>query len=168
MRPLNQLLTPMIELTNKLISGIAEGDDEALLGAGEVGRFLVFGLETSSIIEPYSSTLSETPATEEDGKALQEALIAYLEKNAPNINPSAINALGKFQSSSNIEFLRSQVAIYLESSLEKFGALYSSMDALDRSGEKDVLGSSSSIFEIDDTIQKAREYMSKYGKVFPH
>lgn len=157
----------MIDLTYKLITGINKGDDEALLGASEVGRFLVFGLETSSIIEPYNSVLSETPANDEDGVVLQAALISYLKVNAPKINPSALNSLGKFHNSSNIEFLRDQLALYLDSSLENYDAMYSSMVALENSGENGVLGSSSSVFDKDETIQKAREYMSKFDKESP-
>jgi hypothetical protein len=157
----------MIELTKQLIPLIIDGDSEAILGAEEIAMFLVFGIENTGIVEPYLSEISNNPPTTEDGAALQKALVEHLRKYEYSANPAAIWALGKYQNTAHVELLREQLAVHLEQMLKHSSAVYNAIESLNKCGEDASRRASSGTMEVENNIEDARNYLAKFGKVFP-
>jgi len=157
----------MSRFLESLIDGIRAGDEEAFLGAGEIARAHVLGLEGTAVIEPYASLYAAEPITDVDAAVLKAVLVKHLSKNeAPHV-AAAVRALGSFQDSTLVPFLRDRLANHLRLLLAQNAIVGNLICALDHSGESVITNGEYTISGTEKNIADARLYLTQFGLEFP-
>lgn len=156
----------MHPLVDELIQGIAQDEEEAFIGAGEIAAASHFGFESYQVVEPYADQISSNPPTPEDIATLKNALIEHIE-SGPMPTTGAAFALGKFHDPALTPVLRCQLAKHLQALLKYNAALSNLLCALHNSGEKIHGNGTHSLQETDAMIADARQYLAKHGMIFP-
>ena len=157
----------MARLLEALIEGIRAGDDEAFLGAGEIARAHVLGLEDTAVVEPYASLYAAEPITDVDAAVLKTALVEHLSKHdAPHV-AAAVWALGKFQDSALVPFIRNLLAKHLRLLLDQNAIVGNLICALDDCGEHVITNGTYSLAGTEKNIADARLYLTRFGLECP-
>lgn len=154
----------MNSFVSELVAGIKIGDDEAILGACEIAD--AFHIRNFQPVPPYDDRLRANPPNAEDISVIKFALIEHLE-SARTPGSRVYAALGKLRDPSLIPMLREHLALTLKTLLEYNGAIANLIMALDRSGEKIVVGTYHSPFQPEKMIADARAYLKQFGQLFP-
>ena len=157
----------MARLVQLLLAGIAAGDEEALLGAGEVARAFVRGLDGTAVMEPYASLLAAEPTTPAEADALRSALMDHLRKPEPGHAASAVSSLGKFGDPATVPFLREYLTKQLRLFLAQNPLVGNLLCALDDCGEDAITDGDYSLTATEKNIADARLYLSRFGESFP-
>lgn len=155
------------KLAREVIENIEAGDPEGFLGAGEIALGVRHGLKTTSVLEPYRSAMHEQMPSEDDMRALQRALRAYISITKSNVSPSAFHALGKFYYPEDIEFFREHLERQLVELLRANRAVTQIIFGLSNHGEKIIEGGSHGITNIENAVKFSRKYLQRFGKVIP-
>jgi hypothetical protein len=151
----------------ELIEGIRAGDEEAFLGAGEIARAHVLGLEGTAVLEPYASLYAAEPITDIDTAALKTTLVEYLSKHDAPLVAAAVHALGSFQDSGLVPFLRDCLGKHLRLLLAQNKIVGNLICALDDCGEHVMTNGNYTISGTEKNIADARLYLTQFGLTFP-
>jgi hypothetical protein len=157
----------MARYLEELIEGIRAGNEEAFLGAGEIARAHVLGLNGTAVLEPYASQYSAEPMTEVGAAALKTTLVEYLSKRDASHVAAAVCALGRFQDSTLVPFIRDCLAKHLRLLLDQNAILGNLICALDRCGEHVITNGTYAISRVEKSIADARLYLDRFGLKFP-
>ena len=153
----------MNEEIQNILSGIESDDPEAFNGASELLRAHVFGVDGTSVLEPYASIYSENPLDDDDVNSIKRALLLYLaDGNLPNA-PSAAHALMQLGDRDCISKLQKILDERLRSFSLQGYTVGQLLLALDRCGENATSGTSYSHNEFDKNAEDARRYLRSHG-----
>ena len=129
----------MPALAQVICAGIARGDDEAFLGAGEVARTFHLGARGFEAIEPWSALIKADPPTENSMRELKAALLDALKSGDARIVSNAAAALSNFWDEDLVPELRQALATAFRGLRWHEAAVSNLVHALASCGKEKVL-----------------------------
>lgn len=166
----NQLLAHMSPdmLVDKILAGIADGDEEAFLAANEYGRALAFGTANNvGLIEPYDELFRNAPPDESRAARIRAALRESIRNTIPGLG-LGIKPLSSFRNEEDLGFLEEMLDIQLEDCLRRNSALGQIIVGISDCGRNILQASSFSSSDPTQFISDAQEYLlRRTGKVYP-
>lgn len=159
----NEAHQPLNDSVQEILSGITSDNPEAFLGAGELLRAYMFGLEGTAVLEPYASMFAAAPLSEQDVHALQKACLKYLSDGNIKNAPAAAHAITQLGDQKSISTLRNILNERLGSFALQGYTVGQLLLALDRCGENATSGTSYSSDEFEKNFEDARQYLFSRG-----
>lgn len=146
-----------------ILSGIRSDDPESFLGAGELLRAHIFGLDGTAVLEPCASIYANDPLDDDDVELLKNSLLKYLSDGNLVNAPAAAHALTQLGDSGLVAAFRQLLLERLRSFSLQGYTVGQLLLALDRCGENATSGTSFSSDDFDQNIKDAKRYLHSIG-----